>query len=291
MNFDFKKGRIPSNYVLIKLDQDHQMFHNTDTGESTGIYIAPWGINQASHIALTGVVQIVPDRLTYNGYDIKSRRRDTLNTVGDQKTTADMRRGSVAYDVPMELAIGMRVYFEYHTRIDAHEQGRSFEDESGKYILVPYDALIMVFSPATDFSDVKVTDVYMLNGIVLIKPLEYATETGTDGIKGVRTEMDLFVPVQRNARFVHAGNLWYGNILSSGCLVKSYCDFDKASADGNEIGKPGQKICYDGRNQKRLEVEAHRVIFKKHTLYRIHRKDIHCWYPSGKITDLHNVKD
>lgn len=295
MNIDTEKIRIPANLVLIKLDPDFDTYHNTDTGNNTGIHVAPWGINQASHVSVTGTVVCTPERLNYEGYALAIKKRNTTRPDGtrgerDQKEIADQRMQSVSYDVPMEVKKDMRVYFEYTTRLNAFKEGRAFENEDGgKYILIPYDLLIMAFRPGTSFDDVQVRDVYMLNGFVLIKPLEYATEKGSDGIKGVKTESDIFIPVQPDAKYVKKGNLWFANVLSAGVHVKSYADFPGAGRDGQLIGNPGQKICYDSRQQKRLEVPHHRVIFKKHELYRIHRKDILMWYPDGNISGLPKV--
>lgn len=283
IDFDASTIQIPYNWVLVKLDKDHDTYHSTDTGLNTGIHVAPFGINQASHLAVTGVVVKAPDRLNFLGeeMDVIKQYRDRSNEV--QKRVAELRRQSMTYDVPIEVPEGYRVYFEYTTRLNAFKEGRAIVNEHGKFVFIPYDLLIMAFKPTTDFNNVQIPDVYMLNGSVLIKPLEYATENAA-GIKGVRTESDIFVPVQPDAKYVKKGNVWYANVLAAGCLVRSYADFPKAGWDSEEIGKPGQKIIYDGRQQKRLEVEHHRVIFKSHTLYRIHRKDIFGWFPDGDIT-------
>lgn len=284
MNIDPNKITIPFNRVLIKLDGDFETYHNTENGADTGLYVAPWGINAASHLAVTGTVVKLPERLIYNGYEVHKMKGDKEMTDVKQKQLADLRRESMTYDVPIEITPGLRVYFEYRTRLDAYKEGRWFENEDGNYILVPYDLLVMAFQPRTDFNDVKVTDVYPLNGFVLVKPLEYATETNADGIKGVKTENDLFLPAQPEAKYVKQGNAWYGTILAVGCGVKSYLDYPGRSdgeARDTPLVRPGNKIIFDGRLKKRLEVEHHRVIFKKHTLYRIHRKDISAFLPNG----------
>lgn len=282
MNLNLTKIRIPNNLVLIKLDDDFETYHSTENGFDTGIHVAPWGINQASHVAVTGTVVACPQSLIYNGYTTAAMKKNLQRSPEEQKEIARLRNESMAYDVPMEVQVGMKVYFEYTTRLNAFKEGRGVENDEGKFIFIPYDLLVMAFRPTTNFNDVQVGDVYMLNGNVLIKPLEYATETNSDGIKGITTESDIFVPVQPDAKYVKKNNLWYANVLSAGCRVKSYADFPGES-DDNEREKPGQKICYDGRMQKRLEVEHHRVIFKKHTLYRIHRKDIMGVFENGKI--------
>lgn len=285
MEVDINKIRIPNNLVAVKLDIDHQTYHSVESGEDTGLYVAPWGVNQASHLALTGTVIRMPEKLAYNGYKLAELKKDRLRTTQDQEYIADLRNKSVSYDVPMEIQVGHRVYFEYRTRLDAYKEGRYIDNEQGNFILIPYDSLILVFNPTTDFADVKVTDVYPLNGFLLIKPLEYATEKGSDGIVGVKTELDMFMPVTGKEKFVKRGNCWFGNILAAGCGVKHYADFPDRGGEVSikEMGRPGQKVAYDGRQQKRLEVEHHRVIFKKHILYRIHRKDIISWFPDGKI--------
>ncbi|HEY4196884.1 MAG TPA: hypothetical protein VGM63_15180 [Mucilaginibacter sp.] len=288
MKLDLEKIIIPANYVLIKLDQDFNTYQNPDTGRDTNISIAPWGINQATHLSVTGIVMALPKILLYHGYLINVMKQEKDRSDSRQKEIANLRRESIAYDVPMELAIGMRVYFEYTTRLDAFKEGRRIECEDGEYILIQYDSLIMAFRDDTDFEKVKITDVWMLNGMVLVKPLEYAVEKTADGIRGVKTEMDLFIPEskQPNARYVKKGNVWYGSVIRIGCPVKSYADFPGRGGEVNSSQnpiKPGIKISYDGRQQKRLEQPLHRVIFREHVFYRIHRKDIIAVYPDGKI--------
>lgn len=289
-DIDVTRIKIPYNWVLVELDKDFDTYHNTDTGMNTGIHVAPWGINQATHLGVTGIVRALPQELIFNGDDLSELKSIKDRSEASQRHIAELRRQSMAYAVPIEVPVGYRVYFEYSTRLNAEKEGRYITNSDGsKYVLIPYDLLVMTFRPDTDFNDVKISDVYMLNGFLLIKPLEYATEKGTDGIKTVKTVTDLWIPVQADAKYVHRNNLWYANILSTGCLVQSYADFPDAGMDGGGIGKPGQKICYDGRHQKRLEQEHHRVIFKKHTLYRLHRKDIFGWFPDGNITGLPNL--
>lgn len=290
---DVTKVVIPYNYVLIKLDPDFDTYHNTETGDNTGIHVAPWGINQATHLSVTGVVMQVPNALIYNGYEMAVLKKDQYRTASEQQHIADLRKESMAYDVPMELSKGLRVYFEYTTRLNAFKEGRALEQEDGKYIWIPYDMLVMAFKPSTDMTNVKISDVYMLNGFLLIKILEYATEKGSDGIKGVKTISDVFIPVQEDAKYVHQENVWYANVLSAGCGVKSYADFPGRGGEyevkNTPGGRSGDKIIFDGRHKKRLEQPAHRVIFKKHELYRIHRKDIFGWFPDGNVNGMPKV--
>lgn len=284
MSIDLNKITIPNNYCLIKLDDDHNTYHSMEKGTDTGISVAPFGVNQASHLALTGIVTALPQRLLYHGYDLAMLKKDKMRSVSDQARIAELRRESMAYDVPMELEIGYRVYFEYVTRLSAIKEGRVIEQDDEKYIMIPYDQLVMAFKPGTNFDDVQVSDVYMLNGFLLIKLLEYAREKDATGVIGHKTESDLFLPIQNDAKYVHRDNLWYANVLAAGCMVKSYADFPERGNDGGKDIKPGDKISFDGRQKKRLEVEHHRVIFKKHELYRIHRKDVIIFYPDGKIS-------
>lgn len=288
-NIDITKAIIPLNYVLIKLDEDFNTYHSEATGKDTGISIAPWGVNQAKHVSVSGTVAKLPNRLIYHGEEINAMKQVKDRADYVQKEIARLRRESIAYNVPMEISLGVRVYFEYRTRLDAIKEGRVIENPDGKYIFVPYDLLIMAFrASVTNFDDVKVTDIYMLNGMVLVKPLEYATEKTAGGIKGFKTENDLFIPEskQPNAKYVKKGNVWYGTVLAAGCGVKGYADFPGKGGEfdlQSSLIKPGIKIAYDGRHQKRIEVDVHRVIFKQHVFFRIHRKDIFASFPDGNI--------
>lgn len=284
MNIDISKIKIPANYVLVKVDHDHETYHNSQTGENTGIDVAPWGINQATHLAVTGTVVTIPEKLNYRGKKINELKANKDRSPDDQKEVSRLRNASVAYDVDIELKVGWKVMFEYLTKINCFKEGRAIENADGKFILIPYDQLILIFKPTTDFDNVGVGDVYPLNGFLLIKPLEYATEKDAAGIKGMKTEMDIFIPQQQDAKYVRQDNLWYANILAAGCYVRDYIDFPGAGSDGRLQGKPGEKICYNGKMQRKLEQDHHRVIFKKHTLYRIHRKDIYAVFTDGNIS-------
>lgn len=277
--------RIPLNWVLVKISGDFEKYHSQDTGADTGIHVAPWGANAASHIAVTGVVISAPEQLIFNGYDMAPLKADKMRNAEEQEYIAMLRRQSMAYDVPIEVEPGDTVYFEYTTRLDAVKEGRAIFDGEDRYLFIPYDLLIMKFRPGCDMENVNPGDIYLLNGFVLIKILEYATEKAENHIRGFKTENDLFLPESKrpDAKYVHRQNTWYATILTAGCKVKAYADFPLSGGDGTIPVNPGLKIIFDGRQKRRLEVEHHRVIFKNHVLHRIHRKDILGWFPNGKI--------
>lgn len=289
---DITTLRIPSNLVLIKPDLNFDTYQIK--GRETGLHVAPWGINQASHISVTGTVYKVPEKLIYLGKQVKSMRAEIKKDVHveiddlrkkpeENKLLPVLRSQSMAYDVPMELEVGQKVYYEYTTRLSALKEGRLIDTSEGEMMLVPYDILIMAFKFGTDMANVTPGDVKMLNGYILIKPLEYALECDLSGVRGVRTEMDLFRPVSDEEKYVRFNNVGFANVIVAGCKVNDYIDFDKARPDDMIIGRTGQRIAYDNRMQKRLEVEHHHVIFKDHILYRMHRKDVMLWYVNGKI--------
>lgn len=272
---------IPANYVLIKPDMNFDTYQIK--GKETGIHVAPWGINQASHISVTGTVYKLPQRLVYRGKLVKQLRGDLREQSEENKLLPILRSQSVSYDVPMELNLGQKVYYEYTTRLSAMADGRLIDTAEGEMMFVPYDILVLAFKPGTDMANVQPQNVQMLNGFMLIKPLEYALEKDLSGVRGVRTEMDLFRPVTEEEKYVRFNNIGFANVIVSGCKVRDYIDFDRAREDDMLIGRTGQRVAYDNRMQKRLEVEHHHVVFKEHILYRLHRKDIMLWYVNGKI--------
>lgn len=272
---------IPANYVLIKPDINFDTYQIK--GKETGIHVAPWGINQASHISVTGTVYKLPQRLVYRGKLVKQLRGDLREQSEENKLLPVLRSQSVSYDVPMELSLGQKVYYEYTTRLSAMADGRLIDTAEGEMMFVPYDILVLAFKPGTDMENVQPQNVQMLNGFMLIKPLEYALERDLSGVRGVRTEMDLFRPVTEEEKYVRFNNIGFANVIVAGCKVRDYIDFDRAREDDMLIGRTGQRVAYDNRMQKRLEVEHHHVVFKEHILYRLHRKDIMLWYVNGKI--------
>jgi len=278
---DINKLRIPYNWVLIKPDLNFDTYQIK--GKETGIHVAPWGINQASHISVTGTVYKLPERLVYRGKVVKAMRADLKDRQEENKLLPILRSQSMSYDVPMELEVGQKVYYEYTTRLSAMKEGRLIDTEYGEMMFVPYDILIMAFKFGTNLHNIQPQNVKMLNGFMLIKPLEYALEKDLSGVRGVRTEMDLFRPVTEEEKYVRFNNIGFANVIVAGCKVRDYIDFDKAREDDMLIGRTGQRIAYDNRMQKRLEVEHHHVVFKEHILYRLHRKDVMLWYVNGKI--------
>lgn len=272
---------IPANYVLIKPDMNFDTYQFR--GKETGIHVAPWGINQASHISVTGTVIKLPQKLVYRGKQVKLMRADLREQSEENKLLPILRAQSVSYDVPMELQVGHKVYYEYTTRLSAMKDGRLIDTAEGEMMFVPYDILVLAFRPGTDMENVQPQNVQMLNGFMLIKPLEYALERDLSGVRGVRTEMDLFRPVTEEEKYVRFNNIGFANVITAGCKVRDYIDFDRAREDDMLIGRTGQRVAYDNRMQKRLEVEHHHVVFKEHILYRLHRKDILLWYVNGKI--------
>jgi len=288
MEIDVDKIIIPHNWVLIKPDMNFDTFQVK--GRETGIHVAPWGVNQASHISVTGTVYKVPQRLVYNGYEVKKRRRALSNIESEPDLELPIIRSqSMAYDVNMELRPGDIVYYEYTTRLSAMKEGRILDTTEGEMMLVPYDLLILTFPYGTNRESIQPNNVRMLNGYLLIKPLEYALEKTLQGVRGVRTEMDLFRPVKEDEKYVKFNDIQFANVILCGSQVRDYIDFDKAPVDDMVIGRTGQKIAYDARMQKRLEVEHHHIVFKQYILYRIHRKDILIWYVNGKINFFKNL--
>lgn len=270
---EVEKIIIPHNWVLIKPDLNFDTYQFS--GRETNIHVAPWGINQASHISVTGTVYRCPQDLIYHGAVVKDMRRRLEPDGEPNKDLPRLREQSMSYDVPIELREGDKVYYEYTTRLSAMKEGRIIDTTEGEMMFVPYDILIMAFQRGINLQGTILPNmVRMLNGWMLIKPLEYARERSLQGVVGVKTEWDMFMPVTEENKYVQYGKVWYANVLVAGCLVRDYIDFDKAFGDVDTMGRTGQKIMYDSRQHKRLEVEHHRVIFKNHTLYRIQRKDI-----------------
>lgn len=294
---DPTKVRLLANYVLIKPDDKFEtyQFGGRETSiltassklDSSGVRVS----TEQEHVAISGIVYGVPEKLVYNAkaiwhlQDNNDYRKGTfVRTKWVQQDIDRLRNDSVQFDVPMELKVGDRVYFEYMAHMFADQQGLWVDTTEGKMMLIKYDLLIM-------------TDEIMLNGFLLIE---------NEKIEKSKIKIDFEGNVNANA------DSWEieGEVLQSGIVLvgtreekkyrsyayatlhksahpcKSYLDFRGKDDCGIFMLKNGEfynadrdlqtsdRLLYDPRFAKEIEFGLHRVMSEK-KLLRIQRKDVH----------------
>lgn len=294
---DPTKVRLLANYVLVKPDKKFEtyQFGGRETGiltassklDPSGKYIS----TEQEHVAISGIVYGVPEKLVYNAkaiwnlQDNNDYRKGTfVRTKWVQQDIDRLRNDSVQFDVPMEVKVGDRVYFEYMAHMFAEQQGLWVDTTEGKMMLIKYDLLIM-------------TDEIMLNGFLLIENEKIKKET---------------VKVEFGGNLMANAESWEieGEVLQSGIVLvgtreekkyrsyayatlqksahpcKSYLDFRGKDDWGVFIWRnggfvnadrdlvQGDTLIYDPRFAKEIEFGLHRVLSEK-KLLRIQRKDIY----------------
>lgn len=252
---DPSKLKIISNYVLVLPDKDFETYQFG--GKETGILAASYEYDEKGqmqsakqkHIAVSGIVYAVPNKLIFNADKIWNlqdnndlRQGVRVRQPHIQQKIDRYRSNSVQFDVPIEISVGDRVYFEYL----AHQLSQSIMTDLGIMLLIKYDMLIM-----TD----KGT---MLNGFILVENEEFEAPKSTLTLVMDKTE--------KKTR-----NRAQGKVISSNGMCNGYLDH-RNHYDGNI--ETGDTIVYDPRFAKELEYGLHRI-FSEKRLIRIQRKDVY----------------
>jgi len=298
---DPTKIRIPNNYVLVKPDKNFETYQFS--GRETGILVAnakldPSGkvvSTEQEHISISGTVYAIPENLVYNARAIWKlqdnndfRRGAFVRSKWVQQDIDQLRNESVQFDVPMEVQVGDRVYFEYLAHILAQQSGMYVDTNDGKMMLIKYDMLIMAL---------RNEEQIMLNGFLLIENEAIKKETikvefegnlnanaGSWEVEGEITSSGLILVGGRQEKKYRS---WaQAKLIQSAQPVKSYLDFRgkddwgifKLTENGFEnLDRellPDDTLLYDPRFAKEIEFGLHRVLSEK-KLLRIQRKDVY----------------
>lgn len=191
---DHKTIRLPINYVLIKPDDDFKFLHN-ENGEETGIYVATSLMQYknpnseydytetevvetlAQNLSYSGTVIQIPEKLIFNGrlcQQFFNDNKDILEGVYENDTDnqhsvekrkkamytsrvlQDMREESVEYEVPIEVKIGDRIFYDFTEKFDS----KIIKTDIGELFLIKYDKLETV---------IRGEEVYPLNDNILVE--------------------------------------------------------------------------------------------------------------------------
>lgn len=176
---DHKTISIPSNFVLIKPDEEMEKYHidgkesSIYIGKSSMQYVDPLDsldfsmketvTTQANHWSVTGKVIKTPEKLNFFGRQIKRIKEENKGDDIDIQHMARLSENSLKYETEMVLKEGDRVLMDAHTHISVVEEDKILDTDIGRLYLVRYDMLRGYF---TDEGLIP------LNGIVFFKWLK-----------------------------------------------------------------------------------------------------------------------
>lgn len=227
---------ITDNYVLVKPDA-HFSEHN-------GLKIAD-DFEPAKHYSVTGKVVEVPNRLVYGGYFLKSNKMGRNLSLGPMNDLFQkMFLSSLEWDTDMELNVGDDVLFRYNVHMACYDDNLIVRRDGVDHYLIRYDYLYMANKSK------------MLNGWVLIEPIEWAKEelTSKDGIRTIKKKKE---------------KLGMGIVKCLGSKNRDYMNYDRAEVDIKE----GDVVFYRHSLAVPIEYKYHKT-FEFGNCYRMQRKDI-----------------
>lgn len=246
---DISNIRIPSNYVLIKPDPDHEK-----VGE---IIIGKDNPTEARHYSITGTVLATPEKLIYNGRKIAELKK---GAIIDNTEIQRLHKQSIEFDVPMELKTGDKVWFHYNEQFNARTQGQGIETKDGYAIFMRYDSLF-----AYKRIDHPLTPV---NGLIFVEPItDIVVEDGRNLIKH---ESGIDIVVLNKEKKLRKQQL--GKVIRVGVPCDGYLNHGLYDSD---CVQEGDTICYARQLATPFEYDLHRTVEDNRELFKVRRKDIY----------------
>lgn len=269
---DHTKIKIPSNYVLIKPDDNLDKFHINGTESSLYVGLSSMKYSdpedsldftnqetmdtQADHWAITGKVIGVPDKLNYFGEEINKLRLTPGLDELELKKMSNLNDYSLKYDVPMEVSVDDVVLFEAHVHIKVSESKSFINTDIGLLYLVRYDLLRGIVRDKT---------VYPLNGIVFFKWLQ----DGHIDYKSLKLEMPKMDIWDANFKAT-----LIGEIVNIGATPKSELfGYQKIDHDSDEI-KIGDRFIFKSISANNVENQGHFHLFGGEEILMIRRSEM-----------------
>lgn len=251
--------RTLNNLVLVLPDEDYETFQIA--GRETGIFTSLAAGTAGERACVSGTVLAVPETLIYNGKRILDLKRKHLSPAAEQAEIDRLKKDSLVFDSPMELAVGDKVLFFYKNQIDCYRDGRSVPVDvfgTTKFaLLMCYDTLNCV--------ELAPDKLKPLNGLIFVEKVELKSNVkSASGLELVNFKMMGGLPKKRPfgiGRVVEAGSMCYG-----------YLDFPEIKPDDYPI-KPGDYVFVDERYTHNLQHANHQT--HKTPRIIVKRKDIH----------------
>lgn len=212
--------RIPTNYVLVEQDLEHN--EEVELSSGAKLYVDPT-FEPEKHSKIKGKVLAVPDKIYFDKID----------------------EASMEYDVDMDVQVGDEVYFHYLSSGKAVKGRMTYEVDGKRCIFIPYDKLF--FAKRGD-------DVIMLNGWMLVEPIEDTIDT------------TLVIPDTMRG---HSKKI--GKIKHCGSHVRKY-KFYPDVCEHNITVADGDRVIFTKHSDIPVEYDLHNTLGTK--VFRMQRKDI-----------------
>lgn len=240
--------RINGNYVLIRPEED--LFDNVELG-TTGIRIkVDRSFETGLHATTSGIVEEVPSSLFFSK-ELKYSR-------------VSLRFGTV-----MELEKGDRVVFHHNAVKTAMAEGFFISDKKDPLfgcVFIKYDGL---------FVRIRKGEVYPLNGIVLVEPVEEKIKSDVELINDDYKQHDkqaIIIPQSYDPKNRKKSIVRYVGTPLTG--YNSYFDYD-GDDSGCDI-KPGDTIYHTTHDCIPIQYSIHQSFDKGKTLWRMRMFDVLC---------------
>lgn len=143
-----KSLQIKRNYVLIKIDEDHTevSLKGPEGQVYAQIEVGITDQTEARHYAITGTVIKTPESLIYRGRELEAFRNKIGFDFGPEqaKDLSMLVKGSLEWEVEMELQEGDKVWFDYIAIISGNTQRKLVNTkEHGWCLLINYDQVFL----------------------------------------------------------------------------------------------------------------------------------------------------
>ena len=213
---DLDTFEIVSNYVLVKLDSNHDFIEVPGpNGTKVELQLIDFTDTQEQLQAITGTVLKAPKELKFHG-ELKQHERG-LTIASDEY--AALMRNSAPFDVAMNVKEGDRVTFDLKEAIGAELTGLLVNvGELGYAVLMPYEGL---FCKEVDGEFIP------LNGWVFFKRDQYPAEWTTESGLLIIEKVDKY-------------GSKYATVICADAPVKEYVE--KGYEDGKVELEPGKRI-------------------------------------------------
>jgi len=204
----------------------------------------------AKHFSIMGTILALPERLLYYGEEIKELRKNRNPVVTKEiqyLMSTTMEFGTTIGDAK----IGDRVAFRFTNHVNALEEGDWIDMyELGKALLIDWDQLYCRID--------NEGNMIMLNGWIMVEPIEHTLEEMTDSAGILVLEKDRKKPGVGIVRIIGEPNF--------------------GDTSGDDLGpdvKVGDVVLFRHSNNVPIEWSYHKVLNDgKYPFYRMQRKDI-----------------
>lgn len=275
---------IPYNYVLVLPDPDFKTFQ-VDTHD-TLLVGEKDAETAASHFSIRGKVFGLPQKLVFSLHQIRINKipaapnltSDAMMFYFRSQMVENMgyKKGSVLYDVPMEVKLHDIVYFNYQEQYSCYEEARIVDTvEYGVMLLMKYDQLVCCHP---EYDEAAIT---MLNGYLLVEPIKIETVFGSH----IYEKAGILLADQTTDQKRIVKKTSIGILAHSGCHVKQFLE-DSDNNEGDFDFAGGEIIVYNPKVAPPLMYALHKATLEGKELVKIRRKDIFCILPSEWSAEL-----